>query len=242
MTNNLKLDEPWDSVIHHMWLERIIPDYITTIGVGGRSRSGKSTCIERLMNPEVVTLHEAMPIEDLIGGLMLIDGRTQWVDGPATKALRHGRPLLINEVNFQPPECLSMLYCLLDKPAAITLPTGERVKAAKGYCVIATQNPPFDQMPFPIFDRIDCFLKADDLSQGIKDYLGPHLAEKAQAALEQTQPRMKWSRPMTVNAILAYKALHDAGVTDQDAAVMLGFQGAKEIGDFVLTMNTKRSR
>lgn len=238
---SVKINEPWDNIVSHMWKARIIPNYIDRVAVGGRSRSGKSTMIDHLMNPYRITLHEAMPIEDLIGGLQLIDGKTVWVDGPATRALREGKPLQIDEINFQPAECLSMLYCLLDKPAAITLPTGERVKAAKGYCVIATQNPPFDQMPFPIFDRIDVFLRADDLSQGIKNHLGPDLAEKAQVALERTQPRMHWKRPVTVNCILAYKSLKDAGLNDEEAAVMLGFVG-NEVADFCTAMAAKGAK
>ena len=160
---SLAATSTWDNTFAHMWATRIIPDYLDRILIAGRSRTGKSTLIQKITNSIRLTLHESMPIEDLIGGFQLIDGRTVWVDGPAVKALKQGKALQLDEINYQPVECISMLYCLMDKPAAITLPTGERVVAAPGYCVIATHNPPPSVLPHPIYDRIDVFLKVETL-------------------------------------------------------------------------------
>ena len=228
--------ETWDKTFTRMWEAKIIPDYLDRVLVYGYSRTGKSTLIHKLTGSERVTAHEQMPLEDLLGGLQLVNGSTQWVDGPATRALRHGTVLQIDELvdhlGAMPQECVTTLYALMDKPAAVTLPNGERVTAAKGYAVIATCNPPPNVLPHPIFDRLDCFLKADTISEGIKNVLGAALAEKAQNVVSHNQPRLTWERPITVNSLLAFKQLMNAGVNDERAAHLLGFTGTK-LGDFL---------
>jgi hypothetical protein len=191
---------------------------------------------------ERVTFHEQMPLEDLIGGLQLVNGSTQWVDGPATRALREGKVLQIDELNKRPIECETMIYALMDRPAAITLPTGERVHEKAGYAVIGTQNPAPDVLPHPIFDRIDVFLKATTLSQGIKDKLGPHLAAKAENVVGYGQPALDWTRPVTVNSLLAFKELKNAGVPDESAVAMLGFEPREQMDLLTILAGTEACR
>lgn len=230
--------QTWDRTFTRMWETKIVPEYIDRVLFHGYSRTGKSTLIHRLTGSERITFHEQMPLEDLIGGLQLVNGSTQWVDGPAVRALRKGIPLQIDELDNIPIECRTMVYALMDKPAAITLPTGERVTAAKGYCVLATQNPAPDVLPHPIFDRIDVFLKVTTLSEGIAKHLGPQLAATAQNVIAHGQPKLTWCRPVTVNSLMAYKALRDAGVDDTRAAHMLGFEG-REQADFLTIVARK---
>lgn len=217
--------EAWDKTLTKMWEARLIPNYIDRVLVCGYSRTGKSTLIHRLTGSERITFHEHMPLEDLIGGLQLVNGSTVWVDGPAVRAMRNGKVLQIDELSDMPHECHTMVYALMDKPAAITLPTGERVTAAPGYAVICTQNPMPDVLPHPIFDRIDVFMKATTLAQGIVERLGPHLAAKAQNVVGFNQPSPEWERPVTVNSLLAFKALKEAGIEDARATELLGFVG-----------------
>ena len=234
--------ETWDKTFTRMWKSKIIPQYLDRVLVYGYSRTGKSTLIHKVTGSERITSHEQMPLEDLLGGLQLVNGSTVWVDGPATRALRNGKVLQIDEfadhLGAMPQECITTLYALLDKPAAVTLPNGERVAAAPGYAVICTQNPPPNVLPHPIFDRLDVFLKADTLSDCIQKALGPHLAEAAQNVVSHNQPKLTWERPLTVNSLLAFKQLMNAGVQDEQAAHLLGFTGAK-LGDF-LTVVARR--
>jgi hypothetical protein len=227
-----KLPEAWDSTFKYMWNNRIIPQFIDRVDIFGYSRTGKSTLIHEITGSERVTLHEQMPLEDLIGGLQLVNGSTQWVDGPAVRALRQGKALQLDELDVMPFECRTMIYALLDKPAAITLPTGERVHAAPGYCVIATHNPPPSVLLHPVYDRLDVFLKAETLSAGIQEALGQHLAEVAQNVVGHGQPELNWERPVTVNSLLAFKALTKSGVDDEAAAHLLGFRGRAQ-ADFI---------
>lgn len=232
------MNEAWDRTFKRMWETGIVPHYINRLNIHGYSRTGKSTLVHELTKSERVTFHEAMPLEDLIGGMTLVDGSTRWVDGPAARALRRGTILQIDELNDMPPEVRTMVYALMDSPAGITLPTGERLEAAPGYGVITTMNPAPDCLPHPIFDRIDCFLKADTLSEGIRKALGPVLASKAENVLAYNQAPLVWERPATVNSLLALKALRSAGVNDEEATHMLGFRGMGR-SDF-LTMIAER--
>jgi hypothetical protein len=237
MTKTLK-NEAWDDTFSKMWKTRIIPDYLQNVNIAGYSRTGKSTLIHKITKSERLTFHEEMPLEDLIGGLQLINGTTQWVDGPAVRALRQGRCLQIDELNAMPSECRTMVYALMDRPAAVTLPNGERVEAKPGYCVITTQNPPPNVLHHPIFDRIDCFLKADRLSRGLRDYLGADLADKAENVIGHNQPELDWERPPTVNAFIAFKTLKNAGISDEEAVFLLGFRGPAE-ADFLTIIATR---
>jgi len=200
--------------------------------ISGYSRTGKSTLIQRLLRGERITFHQAMPLDDLIGGWALIDGRTVWVDGPAVRALKEGKCLLIDEANCVPPECQTMFYALLDDPAGITLPNGQRIEAAPGYCVVATMNPDPTCFPHPVYDRFDIYLKATTLSKGTREALGK-FADNAQAVIGLNQPELKWVRPASVNAFLAANKLRGRGFNDEKIAEVLGFEG-RQASDFLI--------
>src|SRR5262245_8416805 len=203
----------------------------------GYSRTGKSTHVKALLNGERITFHPAMPLDDLIGGWALLDGRTCWVDGPAVRALKGGKCLHIDEMNFVPPECQTFLYALLDDPAGITLPNGERVESKPGYCVVATMNPDPSCLPHPIFDRFDIYLKATTLSAGARRALG-RFADNAQSVIELGQPKLVWKRPPSVNAFLAASKLRNHGVADNDIPAILGWEG-KDATDFLIACSDR---
>jgi MoxR-like ATPase len=205
--------------------------------ISGYSRTGKSTLVQRLLKGERITFHQAMPLDDLIGGWALIDGRTVWVDGPAVRALKEGKCLLIDEANFVPPECQTMFYALLDDPAGITLPNGQRVEAAPGYCVVATMNPDPTCLPHPVYDRFDIYLKATTLSKGTREALG-QFANNAEAVIGFGQPKLTWKRPASVNAFLAANKLRKIGVSDEAIAETLGWED-REASDFLIAASAR---
>jgi len=210
---------------------------LTRMCISGYSRTGKSTLVHRLLGGERITFHPAMPLDDLLGGWALVDGRTIWVDGPAVRALKKGKCLQIDEANCVPAECQTLLYALLDDPAGITLPNGERVEAAPGYCVVATMNPDPTCLPHPIFDRFDIYLKATTLSRGTREALG-RFASNAEAVIEVGQTKLKWTRPASVNAFLAANKLRNHGVADDKIADILGWEGS-EASDFLIACSDR---
>ncbi len=67
-------------------------------------------------------------------------GKDSYFDGPLTKAMRDGAILFINELNRMPEGVQNVLLPALDE-RKIEIPRIGTVEAAKGFCVIATQNP-----------------------------------------------------------------------------------------------------
>ena len=221
----------WDQKLTEFVNGGIFPGMVNRMNIHGYSHTGNSTLVHRLLGGERITFPQAMPLDDLIGGYALIDGRTVWVDGPAVRALKNGTCLQIDEANEVPSECQTVYYALLDDPAGITLPSGERVEARKGYCVVTTMNPTPTVFPHPVYDRFDIYLKADCLSKGTREALGPY-ANNAEAVIAFNQPKLDWKRPASVNAFLAANKLRQGGVSQERIAEVLGWEG-KEALDFL---------
>jgi len=213
----------------------LFPGALHRVNIYGYSRTGKSTLVNRLLKTERITFHSAMPLDDLIGGFALVDGRTVWMDGPAVRALKNGTVLQIDEANNIPAECETMLYALLDDPAGITLPTGERVEAKPGFGVVATMNPDPTVFPHPIYDRFDIYLKADTLSDGTKKALGRY-AVNAENVIGYNQPKLKWVRPASVNAFLAANKMKQRGLSDEKICEVLGWEG-RDATDFLTAVS-----
>lgn len=228
----------WDQKLVEYVDSGIFPGVLNRMNIHGYSRTGKSTLVHRLLNSERITFHQGMPLDDLIGGWALVDGRTVWVDGPAVRALKQGKCLQIDEANEVPVECQTMYYALLDDPAGITLPSGERIEAKPGYCVVTTMNPSPDVFPHPVFDRFDIYLKADTLARGTKDALGPY-ASNAEAVIAFRQPKLTWTRPASVNAFLAANKLRRSGSSPEKIVEVLGWEG-KDATDFLIATASAR--
>jgi MoxR-like ATPase len=220
----------WDQVFTEMVHTDLFPKVLNRALIWGFSRTGKSTLVKHLLNSERITFHQGMPLDDLIGGWTLRNGATVWADGPAVRALRNGTCLQIDEFNDVPIECKTFCYALLDNPAGITLPTGERIEAKPGYCVVATMNPPPSILPEPIYERFDVVLKADTLSDGVKSALGPFV-EQAQRVVGRNT-RLEWARPMSPGLLLAAAQLHRIGMRSDTMAKALGLTG-NEATDFL---------
>ena len=215
----------WDQVLTEMVHASIFPRHVNRMLVWGTSHTGKTRLAHDLLKTEWVTTHQAQPIDDLIGGWTLRDGSTVWADGPAVRALRNGTILQADEFDQFSMECKTAWYSLLGSPAGITLPTGERVEAAPGYGVVATMNPNPSILPEPIFNRFDVILRADTLSAGMKEALGP-FAEHAVRCLSRN-PVLEWSRPMTPSLLLAAAKLRRTNsVSDEAIAKTLGLVGS----------------
>jgi hypothetical protein len=213
----------WDIVFKTLVETSVFPNVLNRALIYGFSRTGKSTLAHNLLNSERITFHSGMPLDDLIGGWTLKDGKTVWADGPAVRALRNGTTLQIDEINEIPMECKTVLYALMDKPAGITLPTGERIEAAPGYSVVGTMNPAPNVLPEPVYERFDIILRADELSAGTQEALG-QFAEQAKRVVGRGSS-YTWTRPMSVGLCLAANELSKIGIKGDALATALGLTG-----------------
>lgn len=77
--------------------------------------------------------------DDLLGGFRLVDGETQWVDGPVTEAARRGAVLLLDEIDL----ASSKIMCLqpvLEGKEFLLKKVLDIVTPAPGFTVVATAN------------------------------------------------------------------------------------------------------
>lgn len=115
----------------------------------GPTAAGKTslvTHLAQLSGNELVRInnHEHTELSEYIGGYVATsDGSLVFCEGPIVRAARLGHWVLLDELNLAPPDVLESLNRLLDDNREILISeTGEVVKAAQGFRLFATQNPP----------------------------------------------------------------------------------------------------
>lgn len=230
--------DTWDKLLGTLVETKVVPQVINRVLLWGPPRTGKSSVAAQLFHGDVerLTLHRQMPVDDLLGGYVLRNGTTDWADGPAVRALREGKTLILDEIDQYGGEIRSILHAILDDPAGVTLATGERVRASKGFAVIATTNALPSVLPPAIYDRFDLVLKADTLAAGLQDALGK-LAEPARNAIADGagNSSFTWTRPASVNLFLAAAKLRKTGMPDDLIVRALGLTGT-EATDFLIAL------
>ena len=208
-----------------------IPQSVHRILLYGPPGTGKSSWAgTAFKHVERVTLHAQMPPEDLIGSMALVarKGRTEtvWQDGPAVRALRRGSALVLDEIDQHSPELRCALHALLDDRsiAGITLPTGERVEPASGYCVIATTNADPSSLHNALLDRFDLVLLANRPIAAVLDTLPRGLASVLSRAYDRQQVA-RWTPAVSVRSILALTRLANATGLEKAAELIFGESG-----------------
>lgn len=125
-----------------------------------------------------LTLTEDTPAAEIRGHYLPVGDGMTWHNGPATQAMLEGARLVINELTHGSPDVLSIMHPLLENPdtARLTLPSGETVRPAPGFQLIATDNLPPEELPPAIRDRFDSIV---------------HVREPHPAALAQLDERLR---------------------------------------------------
>jgi hypothetical protein len=113
--------------------------------VQGPSGNGKTIMIEQACakcNKEYVRVQitPETDADSLIGGFRLIDGETVFQKGPVIRAMEQGALLLIDEIDRGHPGKLMALQGVLEGKPVLIQKTGETVKPAPGFNIIATAN------------------------------------------------------------------------------------------------------
>lgn len=133
---------PWGAfhdIVKVMKSEMFYPVYIS-----GLSGNGKTFMVEQAaakLNREFirVQINPETDEDDLLGGFRLIDGETVFSKGPVLKAMENGAILLLDEIDRATNKIMCLQGILEGKPVLVKK-TGEVVKPAKGFNVIATAN------------------------------------------------------------------------------------------------------
>lgn len=113
--------------------------------LSGPAGSGKtSTALQwcaRLHVPVVSVMARArMDRRELLGQWQLVNGSTEWIDGPASLAWRHGWVLLVNEFSAAPADLWVSCNDLLEGATLDIEATGERIVRHPDARIICTDN------------------------------------------------------------------------------------------------------
>jgi len=119
--------------------EIFFPIFITGLSGNGKTKSVQQVCAETNRKLFRVNITVETDEDDLIGGFRLKDGSTVFEYGPVIHAMKEGAVLLIDEIDLASNKILCLQSILEGSPYHIKK-TGEFVKPAKGFTVVATAN------------------------------------------------------------------------------------------------------
>lgn len=133
----------------------------------GRPGVGKSTLAHQIVRQAQgqqsyfsIVLPEDTPVAELRGHYLPQGTEWRWHDGPVTAAIRHGSPLILDELSHLSPEAQTFMHAALDD-SPITLPTGETVQKTKKMFCIATQNDGADLLRPALRDRFPVIITVE---------------------------------------------------------------------------------
>jgi nitric oxide reductase NorQ protein len=94
-----------------------------------------------------VACHDDVSAADLVGRYLLRGGETVWVDGPLTRAVREGAICYLDEVVEARKDVTVVLHPLTDDRRILPIDrTGETLKAAPGFMLVASYNPGYQNI------------------------------------------------------------------------------------------------
>ena len=115
------------------------PVFITGLSGNGKTTMVEQACAKTKREYVRVQITPETDEDDLIGGFRLINGETVFAKGPVLKAMEQGAILLIDEIDRGSNKMMCLQGVLEGKPVLVKK-TGEMVKPAPGFNVIATAN------------------------------------------------------------------------------------------------------
>ncbi|MDP2698443.1 CbbQ/NirQ/NorQ/GpvN family protein [Thalassospira sp.] len=94
-----------------------------------------------------VSCHDDLTAADLTGRYLLKGGETVWVDGPLTRAVRHGGICYLDEVVEARKDVTVVLHPLTDDRRLLPLErTGELLTAPDNFMLVASYNPGYQNL------------------------------------------------------------------------------------------------
>lgn len=116
------------------------PIFITGPTGNGKTETILQTCALNKRECFRVNVSIGTVKDDLMGGFRLINGNTVYQDGPVVTAMRRGGILLLDELDKANPNRIMSLIPILDGYGYYNEHTGEHIKPAPGFNIVATSN------------------------------------------------------------------------------------------------------
>ena len=116
------------------------PVYVTGLSGNGKTFSIEQACAQT--KREVIRVNFTLETDedDLIGGFRLVNGETKFFKGPVIAAMEKGAVLLLDEIDLANPAKIMCLQSILEGKGYFIKKTGEFIKPANGFTVVATGN------------------------------------------------------------------------------------------------------
>ena len=133
---------PWGSyndIVKILKSEMFYPTYVSGLSGNGKTFMVEQACAKLNRQFIRVQINPETDEDDLIGGFRLIKGETVFQKGPVIKAMETGSVLLLDEID-RATNKIMCLQGILEGKAVLIKKTGQIVKPAKGFNVIATAN------------------------------------------------------------------------------------------------------
>ena len=187
--------EEWELVrlvLECMWVRTVF-----IYGPPGTGETFAGLHIGRVdMGVYCVTLTVETSAAELRGHFIFKGGDAVWHDGPFVRAMREGKRLVVNELTNASADVLAILFPVLESPetAELTLPSGETVRPAPGFHVVATDNHAPDRLPEALRDRFVAFLRVTQPHPDALAGLDDDLRELAEAAEDIVDDRYMSAR------------------------------------------------
>ena len=115
------------------------PMFVAGLSGNGKTMMIEQACANAKREYVRVQITPETDEDDLIGGFRLLNGETVFAKGPVIKAMEAGAILLIDEIDRGSNKLMALQGVLEGKPVLIKK-TGEVVRPAPGFNVIATAN------------------------------------------------------------------------------------------------------
>jgi hypothetical protein len=180
-----------------------------------------------------IVCHEEMTVASIEGMFMPNEqGTYTYHDGPATRAWRNGRRLLIDEVNRASGDVLSLLLAYTDTDASAKhiLPTGERITPQPGFNVVMTTNlTDLTQLDEALYDRFPVKIEINEPHPSALLTLPEHLRTIARELVGGED-----GRRVSLRGFLAYVQLTSVFDVAKAAEIAFGKGIAESIQDTLL--------
>jgi MoxR-like ATPase len=226
-----EITAPWYCILQQALLS------LTNILVLGAPSVGKSTTLRNsFANALRMTITNQTGADLLVGTLQSVNGDTKGIDGISAVAMRHGRPVIFEEIDRIGPEGESLLFNILDDRPHLNMPTGEFLEAKEGFKVVMTSNMnPQGAMENAVIDRFQAFILADIPHENAYGELTGHPEfDKALKGISlnhyQGQEMPAIALPPTVRRIRTFaKLLRDGMLAEHASQIVFGNAAQYEI-------------
>lgn len=124
---------------------RMSPKFPLNIYVYGETGVGKSSAALHIAKdqgrPAVrVNLSKFADVDELFGGMRIVNGTTYFDKGPVLVAMEMGAVLILDECDSADPTLLTDLHPILEKKGYLIKKLKKMIYPTPGFCVIATAN------------------------------------------------------------------------------------------------------